>query len=190
MQSGAKFSPRTIPIPLLIFPRYPFNRERINWRTNCEKRRTSFPLHYRNNDSVHVEERKGERKNTIGQEREGEREKESRFQVGARPDPGVLYRWCVRVQWSLSGRGDAEPAETAKHTWYVQPSCSPTLRVRSRPTPLAQRERETRGEYRPIHTYIYTHADRRSVYTETDPFLCTVGQAAFEPQAATGYCLD
>lgn len=54
----------------------------------------------------------------------------------------------------------------------------------------SRRERETRGEYRPIHTYIYTHADRRSVYTETDPFLCTVGQAAFEPQAATGYCLD
>lgn len=27
-----------------------------------------------------------------------------------------ISRWCVRVQWSLSGRGDAEPAETAKHT--------------------------------------------------------------------------
>lgn len=106
-----------------------------------------------------------------------------------------ISRWCVRVQWSLSGRGDAEPAETAKHTWYVQPSCSPTLRVRSlasRPSPTrSQRERETRGE-RDIdgRTPMHTHADRRSVYTETDPFLCTVGQAAFEPQAATGYCLD
>lgn len=59
------------------------------------------------------------------------------------------------------------------------------------PRPRAARERETRGE-RDIdgRTPMHTHADRRSVYTETDPFLCTVGQAAFEPQAATGYCLD
>lgn len=43
----------------------------------------------------------------------------------------------VRVQWSLSGRGDAEPAETAKPTRYVQPSCSPTLPVSRSPPSIS-----------------------------------------------------
>lgn len=131
------------------------------------------------------QERFRTRRRMIEEYQERGREGEARF-----GPMHYISRWCVRVQWSLSGRGDAEPAETAKHTWYVQPSCSPTLRVRSlasRPSPTrSQRERDTwRTRYRRPHTYAHSRGQEKRVHRDW-PFPLHRGAGRFRTASRNG----